>query len=163
MVFSADATAQAVSQVESAGAYAFLTKPIVAAHVDAERDIAFAERTIESFPRPASEADRPARSGEVISRQVLGTPPTSAPATPFIGLFMEGNACATWAKCIDAIEESCAQSSWETSGDQRSHAPGRRGRQHGSDAARRHGLAHDAASRLAARLGLARTGPACGS
>lgn len=119
VVFSADATAQAVSQVESAGAYAFLTKPIVLQRMlDVLSDIAFAERTTESSPasrRP--EADRPARSGEVISRQVLRELADLGLGDAFIGLFME-ECLRDVAKCIDAIEESCAQSSWGNVRDQ---------------------------------------------
>lgn len=117
IVFSADATAQTVREVDSAGAYAFLTKPVVLPRLlDVLTDVALAGSTAGEFvEKPA--AGRIASTDEVISQQVLKELTDLSLGDSFIKLFMEE--CLRDAmKCIGDIEKSCEAAAWDAARDQ---------------------------------------------
>jgi two-component system sensor histidine kinase RpfC len=117
IVFSADATAQTVREVESAGAHAFLTKPVVLPRLlDVLADVALAGGASgEGADRPAG--GRAGSSDEVISQQVLKELADLSLGDSFVKLFMEE--CLRDAmKCIGDVEKSCEAAAWDAARDQ---------------------------------------------
>ncbi|MEO7063235.1 MAG: ATP-binding protein [Dokdonella sp.] len=118
LVFSADATAQTRRMVEEAGAFGFLTKPVVVARLlDALSDIALASDTnagVANHAPPANASDGVISSSVIKDLSILGL------GDSFIDLFVEE--CLRDAlKCIGDIEQSGAAGDWDTVRD-RCHA-----------------------------------------
>lgn len=118
LVFSADATAQTRRMVEDAGAFGFLTKPVVLARLlEALSDIALASDANDVAGKPLS----PTLAAEgIISSEVMKDLAILGLGDSFIDLFIE-ECLRDAVKCIGDIEQSGTKGDWSAVRD-RCHA-----------------------------------------
>ncbi len=115
IVLSADATSSALRSAERAGAFAYLTKPVVIGRLlDTLADVAIAEEPSETMVRHVSSVATPV-TGEapLIAAEVLGELRELNLGDEFIALFID-ECLHDSTKCIADLERAAQSSQWDS-------------------------------------------------